>query len=79
MIKRKVYFVTHNSSNEKDWSVKLQNAERASKNFEKKTNAINFAVDLAKKSPLGQVKIMGKDGKIQQERTYGEDPRKYIG
>ena len=79
MSQRKVYYVSHNDSGEKDWSVKLQNAERASKNFENKNEAIDYAVDHAKEALLGQVKIKGMDGRIQQERTYGDDPEKYPG
>ena len=30
--------------------------------------------ELAKKAPLGQIKIHKQDGTIQTEHTYGQDP-----
>ena len=33
-----------------------------------------YHVTLAKKGPLGQIKIHKQDGKIQTEHTYGGDP-----
>jgi hypothetical protein len=41
-----------------------------------KTKAVAEAVRLAKQRPkaLAQVKVCGKDGRIQREFTYGADP-----
>jgi len=39
-----------------------------------KEPAIESAVRRAKQESLGEVRIKGLDGKIQDERTYGEDP-----
>jgi len=33
------------------------------------------AIRLAKKQPLGQVLIHGKDCQVLEEHTYGEDPK----
>jgi hypothetical protein len=30
---------------------------------------------MAKKQPLGQVIIHGKNGKVLEEHTYGQDPK----
>lgn len=33
----------------------------------------------SKQRVLSQLKIMGKNGRIQSERTYGQDPARYPG
>ena len=43
--------------------------------WDHKDLAIQHAKQLAAAAPLGQVIVHGEDGKIQQEFTYGEDPR----
>lgn len=62
-----------------DWAVKRANSDRASKVFEKKTDAIDYAKEKAKEEEKSQVIIHGKDKKIQTEHTYGKDPEKYKG
>ena len=37
--------------------------------------AVDRAKELAKAAPLGQVIVHGEDGSIQDEFTYGDDPR----
>lgn len=49
-----------------------------------KTTAVHAGAGLARSrwltfGKLGQLVIHGKDGKIQSERTYGKDPRRYRG
>ena len=39
-----------------------------------KEPAIESAVRRAKQESQGEVRIKGRDGKIQDERTYGKDP-----
>ena len=75
-MKRKIYHVV---ADENQWQVKLEGAERASANLNLKAEAVKTAAELAKNTGLGQVKIHGLDGKIQEEHTYGKDPRKYKG
>jgi hypothetical protein len=43
--------------------------------WDHKDLAIARAKELAKEAELGQVVVHGEDGKIQEEFTYGEDPR----
>ena len=62
-----------------DWRVKREDAERAANIIENKAEAIERAKELAKENPLGQVLIHGKDGKVQTEYTYGQDPKRYKG
>jgi predicted class III extradiol MEMO1 family dioxygenase len=38
--------------------------------------SITAIPDLAKEAPLGQVKVHKKDGNMEYESTYGEDPRR---
>lgn len=49
-----------------------------------KAQAVRFAVDLARgrwqtDGQLGTLKIKGRAGRIQDERTYGKDPRRTKG
>lgn len=43
--------------------------------WDHKEYAIEKAKELAKAAGLGQVVIHGEDGQIQDEFTYGDDPR----
>lgn len=56
------------------WKVKKVNAERARSRHDKKEEAVQAAKRLAKNSARGQIRIHKRDGRIQEERTYGEDP-----
>ena len=78
MAERKIYHVVYNKIDE-DWKVKLQKAERASGVFETKEEAVDYAKELAKDADLGQIKIHKKDGVIETEHTYGQDPKRYKG
>lgn len=77
MSKRRVYHVT--PTDDGDWKVKERGADRAVKIVEDKSDALDFAKELAKNAGLGQVIVHGKDGTIQTEHTYGKDPEKYKG
>ncbi len=61
------------------WDVKSEGARRAAANYENKGKAVDRAKEIAKSVSLGQVIIQGRDGKIQTEYTYGEDPRRFSG
>lgn len=68
--KRKIS-CNHDNGN---WKVKKQGAERASKIFENKKDAVNYGREKAKNGSKGQLIIHKKDGKIQTEYTYKKDP-----
>lgn len=70
--KRDVYHVTPNPKG--GWDVQKQGGKRPSAHAERKTDAVTRGKELAKKAPLGQIKIHKQDGKIQTEHTYGDDP-----
>lgn len=72
MAKRTTYHVTKNHGG--GWNVKKECAQRASGNFGTKQQAVSRGKELAKGAPLGQIKIHGRNGKIQTEHTYGKDP-----
>lgn len=76
VIQRQVYHVV---PAENGWEVKKEGNKRASAKARLKADAVSEAKRLAKKAKLGQVIIHKKDGKIQTEYTYGEDPRETKG
>jgi hypothetical protein len=47
--------------------------------WDHKDLAVEKAKELAKAAPLGQVIVHGEDGVIQDEFTYGDDPRNIPG
>jgi hypothetical protein len=71
---RVVYHVVPNSSGEK-WVVSQEKAEFR-KEFETKDEAVQFAKERARKEEFGQVKVHKKDGNMEYESTYGDDPRR---
>jgi hypothetical protein len=71
---RVVYHVVPNSSAEK-WVVSQENAEFR-REFETKDEAVKFAKERAQAAELGQVKVHKKDGNMEYESTYGDDPRR---
>lgn len=55
------------------WAVQREKGDRASALTDTKAEAEKIARDLAKKDE-GEVIIHGKDGKIQDSDSYGNDP-----
>ena len=70
--KRQVYHVTSNPK--KGWKIKKESATRASGLFDNKADAVKRGKELAKAGGEGQIKIHKKDGRIQTEHTYKNDP-----
>ena len=71
---RIVYHVVPNSSGER-WVVSQENAAFR-REFDTKEEAVEFAKERARAEELGQVKVHKKDGNMEYESTYGEDPRR---
>ncbi|HKV07516.1 MAG TPA: DUF2188 domain-containing protein [Thermoanaerobaculia bacterium] len=71
---RVVYHVVPNASAEK-WVVSQENAEFR-REFETKEEAVQFARERAQSAELGQIKVHKKDGNMEYESTYGDDPRR---
>jgi len=59
--------------------VKRRGNEQATRNFDNKDDAIDSARGHAKGDGGGQIVIRGRDGKIQREHTYGNDPERREG
>ena len=55
------------------WDFKRENAERASKHFETIIEAIDLSREKAKQEK-SELIPHGKDGKIQNPNSYGNDP-----
>lgn len=55
------------------WQVKRDGASRASDVFSTKDKALDRGRDLAKESG-GELRIKGRDGRIQDSDSYGNDP-----
>lgn len=71
---RMVYHVVPDASAER-WVVSQENAEFR-REFDRKEEAVEFAKERAKQASLGQVKVHNKDGNMEYESTYGDDPRR---
>jgi hypothetical protein len=71
MSKAKSHHVVHNP--EGGWDVKKGGAERASGHFENKSDAVDAGRQISRNQQTEFV-IHGKDGKIQQKDSHGNDP-----
>jgi uncharacterized protein YdaT len=72
MADRKTYHVLHE---EGDWKVKLEASNRASGTFDNKEDAVERARELAQREEKAQVIVHRRDNTIENEFTYGRDPR----
>ena len=55
------------------WAVRRENAERVSSQHPTQKAAIDAGIPLAKKTH-GELRIHGKDGRIRDSDSYGNDP-----
>lgn len=55
------------------WGVRGENNERLTKKFDKKSDAVECAKDIAK-NQKSELTILKKDGQIQNKNSYGNDP-----
>lgn len=61
------------------WQFKKNGADRAQKKFATKAEGVAFVSKFGNKHGNCSVRIKKVDGKIQEERTYGKDPRRSRG
>jgi hemerythrin superfamily protein len=61
------------------WVVARKGAARASATFDTKSDAVARGKELAKRGGSGQLVVHGRDGRIQNEFTYGDGPRRARG
>lgn len=55
------------------WNVKGAGNKKATANFDTQSEAIKRAVEIAK-NQSSELLIHGKDGKIREKNSYGNDP-----
>jgi len=55
------------------WAIKGENNQKATKNFDKKSDAVKKATEIAK-NQKSELTILKKDGKIQNKNSFGNDP-----
>ena len=67
--KRDIHVVPHSSG----WATRKENAERAGSVHDTKAEALSQARDQAKRERV-EVVIHGKDGRIQDSDSFGNDP-----
>ena len=72
---REVYHVVPNAAGDR-WVVSQENTE-FKRLFDTKLEAEKFAKERAQSAQLGQVKVHNKDGNMEYEATYGDDPKRY--
>lgn len=75
---RTAYHVTYNRDSAQ-WRVLEQGKSKPLSVHDTKKEAVEWGREIAKSSQPSQIKIHKRDGKIQEERTYGEDPRRLKG
>ncbi len=67
-------YVLHVTPNVNGWQVKRQGSDETEWLVDNKDNAVTHARDLAKANRPSQIIIHTRDGKIETEHTYGDDP-----
>jgi hypothetical protein len=75
-MERKIYHVTPVGD---AWGVRRPRRKRADSIHMFKSEAIERAKRLARAAAFGQVKVHGRNGRIQTEHTYKEDSRRTRG
>ncbi len=78
MPKRERFHVTH-SQKAKNWQVKREGRSTAMAEADTKKEAVSLGRDMARRMQNSQLLVHGRDGKIQTEFTYGDDPRRSPG
>ncbi len=68
----------HVVPNGKGWSVRKAGASRASGTYKTQTEAVVKAVKIARNQKT-ELYIHGKDGRIRERNSYGNDPQQSKG
>lgn len=61
------------------WRVEPEGRRQTGQMYEDKEEAVRQATEQAKTAETGQIIVHGRDGQIQYERTYRDDPRERKG
>ncbi len=59
--------------NKGGWNVKKEGSERASKHFDKKNDAVDWAREVSK-NQSSELIVHRKDGTIERKDSHGKDP-----
>lgn len=70
-LSKKPVHITKNSNG--GWDVKREDSKKASSHAETQTEAIERGREIAQRSKT-ELTIHGKNGKIRDKRSYGNDP-----
>jgi hypothetical protein len=60
------------------WAVQRDGTRRADSLHDGKQAAIRRGIELGRRN-CGQLRVKGRNGRVQDERTYGGDPRSVAG
>jgi hypothetical protein len=60
------------------WAVQRDGSNRADSLHDGKQTAVSRGVELGRRH-RGQLRIKGHNGRIEDERIYGDDPRRFRG
>ena len=77
MTERQVFHVL--PQDEGKWRVEPEWHREAGEVFEDKEQAVQEASDCAEAADAGQIIVHGRDGRVEYEHTYGDDPRERKG
>ena len=75
---RIVYHVVPNADATR-WVISIENDERFREEYETKEDALEAAKQRARGQEPSQVKVHTRDGNMEYENTYGDDPRSSAG
>jgi hypothetical protein len=63
------------------FALQRERSQRASRVFDKKSDAVKEGGrrgrEIERAGGLAQLRIKGQNGRVESERTYGKDPRRY--
>lgn len=62
-----------------DWVLKKRGGKQASRRFDTKKEGVEESPEIVKGQGKSQLVIRKRDGTIQEERTYGDDPERRKG
>lgn len=63
----------HVIPNDGFWQVKVEKGKRATKNFNRQSDAIEYARNIAR-NQQSELVIHGKNGQIRDKDSFGNDP-----
>ena len=78
MAKRRRFHFTYDKK-KGDWRLFEQGSKSTLRRFKTKEEGVKVSAKLVRSKGNSQLKIHKVDGKIQEERTYGNDPRRSKG